>query len=268
MKNDEIRNQVRAGYGKVAGRSGNCCGGGESDERHAVQIGYGKEELEAIPEEANLGLGCGNPSAIAELSCGEVVLDLGSGAGMDAFLAASKVGESGHVIGVDMTSEMLGRARDASSRRGVSHFVEFRHGFIEELPVVDESVDVILSNCVINLSPDKERVFEEAYRVLKPGGRLAVSDICLSAPLPESILDIEAAYLACISGAMLAEDYEEAMKKAGFRNIEAERSDASAIIDGVCCDPVFRDSVDSISAEELEEVRERIWSYRYTAEKP
>lgn len=265
MNTDEIRNKIRAGYGEVAGRSSSCCG--DSDERQAIHIGYDKADLEAIPEDANLGLGCGNPSAIAEISEGEVVLDLGAGAGMDAFLAASKVGESGHVIGVDMTPEMLGRARDAASRRGVSHFVEFRHGFIEELPVVDESIDVILSNCVINLSTDKERVFQEAYRVLKPGGRLAVSDICLSAPLPESVLEVEAAYLACISGAMLAEEYEDAMARAGFINIEAERSDASVIIEGACNDPVFSDTVNNIAPEELEEVRQRIWSYQYTAEK-
>lgn len=268
MNSDEIREQVKAGYGELARRSGGgCCDVSADGEGHAIEIGYDEADLEVIPEEANLGLGCGNPSAIADLAEGEVVLDLGSGAGMDAFLAASKVGESGHVIGVDMTPEMLGRARDTASRRGVSHFVDFRRGVIEQLPVTDDSVDVVLSNCVINLSPDKERVFKEIYRVLKPGGRLAVSDICLTAPLPESVHEVDAAYIACISGAVLAEDYERAMTRAGFKQIEVERQDASAVIDGACADPVLGEAVDKFSDEELEAMREHVWSYRYTAEK-
>ncbi len=283
--NDDIRIRVKEGYGQAAHRSGEGCCGPSSDQRsspetsggccgssdqaddHALKIGYDEADLEAIPEEANLSLGCGNPAAIAELSEGETVLDLGSGAGMDAFLAAAKVGEAGHVIGVDMTPEMLGRARDTASRRGVNHFVEFRRGYIEDLPVTDESVDVILSNCVINLSPDKQKVFEEAWRVLKPGGRLAVSDICLSAPLPESIVELDAAYVACISGALVADDYEEAMRRAGFVNIEAERTDASALFDGSCSDPVVADAVNEVDPQDMEKLRDRLWSYRYTAEK-
>ncbi len=269
MSHENIRDDVRAGYGRAAQNAGSsCCGTGNPGKEHAIELGYSESDLEEIPDEANLGLGCGNPSAIADLSEGEVVLDLGSGAGMDAFLAASKVGESGQVIGVDMTTEMLGRARDTASRRGVSHFVEFRHGIIESLPVVDDSVDVVLSNCVINLSPDKERVFQEAFRVLKPGGRLAISDICLSAPLPEKVRKMEAAYIACVSGALLAKDYERAITEAGFENIQAERVDASAMLDGICADPVLCDTLDALNADEIEAVRERLWSYRYTAEKP
>ena len=273
MATRDIRDSVRDGYDQVVkdSKDSSCCGpaccvGGDREKR-ARDLGYSEIDLADIPDEANLGLGCGNPTAIAALSPGEVVLDLGSGAGMDAFLAASKVGETGRVIGVDMTPEMLGRARDAASRRGVSQFVEFRRGYIEDLPVIDNSVDVVISNCVINLSPDKQKVFQEAYRVLKPGGRLAVSDICLSAPLPESIRQQEAAYVACISGAMLAEDFERAIKEAGFVNIAAEPRDASALLDGTCCDPVLSEAIDELDPDDLKAARDRLWSYLYTAEK-
>ena len=275
--NDDIRTSVQEGYRRAAQESdgnsdpsessGGCCGPSTKADDHALNIGYDETDLEAIPDEANLSLGCGNPSAIANLREGQTVLDLGSGAGMDAFLAASKVGESGQVIGVDMTPEMLGRARDTATRRDVSHFVEFRQGYIEDLPVTDESVDVILSNCVINLSPKKQQVFREAHRVLRPGGRLAVSDICLSAPLPESVVDMESAYIACISGAILADDYREAMQRAGFVKIEAERSDASALLDGSASDPVVAEALEQVDPGDLDAVRERLWSYRYTAEK-
>ena len=274
MKNEDIREHVRSGYGEVARRSSSCCGTSSCCDddtpahKQAISLGYAKDDLAAIPEDANLGLGCGNPSAIAGLEPGETVLDLGSGAGMDAFLAASKVGETGQVIGVDMTPEMLARARDTASRRGVSHFVEFRRGLIEDLPVTSDSVDVILSNCVINLSPDKEKVFAEAFRVLKPGGRLAVSDIVLSEPLPEALLGIGASYTACISGAMLASDYKQTMEQAGFVDIEYTRSDAAFLVDGVCSDPVFEDAIEGVDPADLEAARENLWSYRYFARKP
>ena len=265
MDGEEIRQNVRDGYASVATRADTCCGVTPDRKLHARELGYEEADLKVIPDEANLGLGCGNPTAISQLSPGEVVLDLGSGAGMDAFLAASKVGESGHVIGVDMTPEMLARARSAATRRDVNHFVEFRCGMIEELPVTSQSVDVVISNCVINLSPDKRRVFREAYRVLKPGGRLAVSDICLSAPLPTSILELDGAYQACISGAMLADEYVEAIRRAGFVDVEATRRDASFLVDGLCADPVFQDALAKISPEELSSVRESLWSYRFFA---
>jgi arsenite methyltransferase len=181
-------------------------------------IGYTEEELKAIPEGANLGLGCGNPVAIASLKEGETVLDLGSGAGIDCFLAAKRVGPNGRVIGVDMTHEMLERARE-NARRTEYENVEFRLGEIEHLPVADNSIDVVISNCVINLSPDKGQVFNEAFRVLKPGGRLMVSDIVLTKELPEAIVNSIEAYIGCVAGAVLRDTYLEAIEAAGFKEI-------------------------------------------------
>jgi ubiquinone/menaquinone biosynthesis C-methylase UbiE len=182
-------------------------------------IGYTPEELKSIPENADLGLGCGNPAALAGLKKGETVLDLGSGAGIDCFLAAAKVGPSGRVIGVDMTPEMLDRARENARKNGYGN-VEFRLGEIENLPAADNSVDVIISNCVINLSTDKSRVFREAYRVLRPGGRMMVSDLALKKPLPKAIRDSVEAYVACIAGALIKDEYLGAVRAAGFKDIE------------------------------------------------
>ncbi|MGQ9705239.1 MAG: arsenite methyltransferase, partial [Actinomycetota bacterium] len=182
-------------------------------------LGYSREELESVPEGANLGLGCGNPVALASLREGETVLDLGSGSGLDCFLAARRVGEKGRVIGVDMTPEMLEGARENARRGGYSN-VEFRLGEIENLPVADASVDVVISNCVINLSPDKPRVFREAFRVLKPGGRLMVSDIVLEEELPEAVRRSRAAYISCVSGAVLRSEYLGMIEEAGFRDLE------------------------------------------------
>jgi len=182
-------------------------------------IGYTDEELASAPEGANLGLGCGNPTALASLVEGETVLDLGSGAGFDCFLAAQKVGDTGKVIGVDMTPEMIEKARKNAQMSNCAN-VEFRLGEIENLPVADNSVDVIISNCVINLSPDKERVFRDAFRVLKPGGRLMVSDIVLLKALPDFIRESVAAYVGCIAGAMLKDDYLAAIGKAGFQDVK------------------------------------------------
>jgi SAM-dependent methyltransferase len=181
------------------------------------KIGYTEEDLEAVPNGANLGLGCGNPVALASLKKGETVLDLGSGAGFDCFLAAQKVGAKGKVIGVDMTPEMLGKARE-NARKGKCKNVEFRLGEIENLPVADGSVDVIISNCVINLSPDKARVFAEAFRVLKPGGRLMVSDIVLLQELPEAVKNSVAACVGCLSGAVMKDEYLRLVKEAGFKD--------------------------------------------------
>jgi len=181
-------------------------------------IGYTDDELTSVPDGANLGLGCGNPIALASLSDGETVLDLGSGAGFDCFLAANKVGDSGKVIGIDMTPEMLEKARQNAEKGGYEN-VEFRLGEIENLPTADNSVDVVISNCVINLSPDKKRVFNEAFRVLKPGGRLMVSDITLLKELPEFIKNSIAAYVGCISGALIKDEYLGAIKSAGFQEV-------------------------------------------------
>jgi SAM-dependent methyltransferase len=281
MEKETIHETVREGYASIArgpagAGVGGCCGGdaaaggasAEAVRDYSRSLGYSDEELAHIPEEANMGLSCGNPTAIAQLRPGETVLDLGSGAGMDAFLAAQRVGETGRVIGVDMTPEMLARARDAASRQGVAHFVEFREGHIEQLPVVSGSVDVIISNCVINLSPDKPAVFREAYRVLKPGGRLAVSDICLSAPLPDSIMAAAASYIACIGGAMLAEDYLAAITDAGFTEVRWERTSADTVVQAACHDPVLAESIRSIDPADLSSLSGTIWSYRIEARKP
>ncbi len=204
-----------------------CCGPAPATSNDVSSViksfskaaGYTEKDLESVPEGANLGLGCGNPVALASLKEGETVLDLGSGGGFDCFLAAQRVGKTGKVIGVDMTPEMLHSARK-NAARGEFGNVEFRLGEIENLPVADTSVDVIISNCVINLSPDKERVFQEAFRVLKPGGRLMVSDMVLLGKLPDKLMESAAAYSFCIGGASLKNDYLGMMEKAGFHDVK------------------------------------------------
>ena len=205
-----IKDEIKDKYGALARTGGSCCGTGSScgsspASDASKKVGYSDDEISAVPDGANLGLGCGNPVAIASLRQGETVLDLGSGGGFDAFLAAKKVGPTGRVIGVDMTPEMIERATANAKAGGYSN-VEFRHGDIEALPVDDNSVDVIISNCVINLAPDKSRVFAEALRVLKPGGRFMVSDTVMTRPLPEAIQKSVAAYMGCVSGALMKED--------------------------------------------------------------
>jgi arsenite methyltransferase len=226
MKKEDIRSKVREGYGKIAsnsnsccGTTSSCCGKGNVIESIGEMIGYSKEELQSIPQNSNLGLGCGNPVAFAHLRKGDTVVDLGSGAGLDCFLAANIVGDKGKIIGVDMTQEMLEKARDNAREGGFTN-VEFRLGEIENLPVADNSVDVVISNCVINLSPDKERVFSEAFRILKSGGRLMVSDIVLTKELPGFLKDSVDAYVGCIAGAILVEEYQAAVSKAGFKDIQ------------------------------------------------
>jgi arsenite methyltransferase len=224
MKDDEIRRVVREGYAGIARREGSCCTPANpccvsTDAREiSKKIGYGEEELQSVPEGANLGLGCGNPVALASISEGETVLDLGSGAGFDCFLAAQKVGASGKVIGVDMTPEMIEKAR-RNAQKGNYENVEFRLGEIEHLPVADNSVDVIISNCVINLSPDKKQVFREAFRVLKSGGRVMVSDMVLLKELPDEVKESLEAYVGCLSGAILKEEYLRGIELAGFQDV-------------------------------------------------
>jgi SAM-dependent methyltransferase len=196
-----------------------CCPGADGAQITSEKIGYTNEELGSVPESANLGLGCGNPVALLSLVEGETVLDLGSGAGLDCFLAANRVGKSGEVIGVDMTPEMIDKARE-NARINEYENVEFRLGEIENIPAADGSVDAVISNCVINLSPDKNRVFNEAFRVLRPGGRLMVSDIVLLKELPESIKNSAAAYAGCVAGAMMREEYLEAVRQAGFQEVK------------------------------------------------
>ncbi len=223
MKAEETRKLVRDGYAKIAKQYGSCCSSTKSCCQGTLSakdiskgIGYTEEELKTAPEGANLGLGCGNPVAIASLREGETVLDLGSGAGFDCFLAANEVGPSGRVIGVDMTPEMVEKARENAQRNNYQN-VEFRLAEIEHLPVADDSVDVIISNCVINLSPDKGKVFREAFRVLKPGGRLMISDLVLLKELPNFLKNSARGYVGCISGAMLKEKYIETITAAGFQ---------------------------------------------------
>lgn len=219
---ERIRDMVSEGYARVVERATSCCGDRSSGADDAARkIGYADEQLEAVPDGANLGVGCGNPTAIDSLRPGEVVVDLGSGAGMDSFLAARQVGEGGRVIGIDMTDAMLEKARANAAKAGFDN-VEFREGIIEELPLEDESVDVILSNCVINLSPEKHRVYAEAYRVLKPGGRMMVSDVVLEQALPEKVLSSVDAYIGCVGGASLREEYLETIRRAGFSEVRVE----------------------------------------------
>lgn len=227
-KSEHIKEHVRKRYSEVARRSqerAGCCSGASccgalSMESYAASIGYTVEELGELPEHTvSASAGCGNPTALAALKEGEVVLDLGSGGGIDVFLASKKVGPSGRAIGVDMTQEMIDLASKSAAKMGVEN-VEFRLGEIEDLPVDNEAVDVIISNCVINLSPDKDRVFREAYRVLKPGGRITVSDIVTDGPLPEEIRENPDQWAACIAGALDQRDYIDKISKAGFQNVK------------------------------------------------
>lgn len=240
QKNDEIRSAVRENYGKVAvsggagcGCSSSSCCGAPNDakaEDIAVGLGYSGEDVAAVPEGANMGLGCGNPQAIASLQLGETVLDLGSGGGFDCFLAACAVGDTGHVIGVDMTPEMVAKSRRNAEKAGFAN-VDFRLGELEHLPVADGVVDVIISNCVINLSPEKEKVFSEAFRVLKSGGRLAISDVVATAEMPEEIKSDMAFHTGCIAGASSVEEIESMLRRASFVNIRINpKSESRAFI--------------------------------------
>ena len=217
MKEEKVRKMVREGYGKIAKSEKNGCGCGCGS--NISQLGYSPEELNAVPEGADLNLGCGNPVALASLKPGETVVDLGSGGGLDCFLASKKVGDKGHVIGVDMTAEMLDKAR-TNCKKGRYKNVEFRLGEIENLPVADNTADVIISNCVVNLSPNKLRVFGEAFRVLKPGGRLMISDLVLLKDISEDVKESVLAYVGCIAGAEMKADYIKMIGDAGFREVE------------------------------------------------
>jgi len=227
MEEKKIKEVVKRRYAQIAKQDQqSCCPScacGVSPLSQAEAIGYLREDLEHIPEEAVMGLGCSNPTTIADLKAGEVVLDLGSGAGVDVFLAANKVGSAGRVIGVDMTEEMIDKAEGIARTHGY-HNVEFRLGEIEKLPVEDKSVDVIISNCVINLSPDKSKVFHEAYRALKPGGKLTVSDIVSEGALPDEIKNDPEAWAGCIAGALEQQEYLKKIKKAGFGDVQVVSS--------------------------------------------
>ena len=261
MKKDETKKIVREGYAKVATQKSSCCspvnsccGTTDAAKDISKKIGYTDEELKAVPEGANLGLGCGNPTALASLKKGEVVLDLGSGPGLDCFLAADKVGKDGKVIGIDMTPEMLEKARTNAAKGNYSN-VEFRLGEIENLPVADNSVDVVISNCVINLSPDKESVFKETFRVLKPGGRIMVSDVVLSKELPDFIKDSVDAYVGCISGAIPKDNYLKTVSDVGFKEVSIV-SETSIPVDEWFNDPIAESVINKlkVSSEQAKEV--------------
>ncbi len=243
---ERIRETVRKGYADIAkGKQGCCCGSLSSD-KLAAAVGYIAEQLQSLPEGANMGLSCGNPTAVADMKPGQVVLDLGSGAGLDVFIAAKKVGPQGKSIGVDMTPEMLSKARASIStfaeKTGLSN-VEFRLGEIEHLPVADSSIDVVISNCVINLSPDKPQVWNEIARVLKLGGKVCVSDLALKKPLPKQLLDCAAALVSCVAGAVLVEETAEMAEQAGLKNIKIDEEAYSIDVLADCNDPLYREAI-------------------------
>ncbi len=277
MKEQEIKKAVRQRYARVAKQPSSgclgaspCCGGTDLTQNINISkaVGYSDEEMGSVPEGANLGLGCGNPVALASLKEGEVVLDLGAGAGFDCFLAAKKVGQKGKVIGVDMTPEMIDKARENARRDGYSN-VEFRLGEIENLPAADNSVDAVISNCVINLAPDKKRVFGEACRVLKPGGRLMISDLVLLKELPEVIKASIEAYVGCISGASMRDDYLGAMRAAGFEDVRVVE-ETSFPVDLMADDPAAKALMKDtgITAGTLKNVAKSVVSVKVEAIKP
>ena len=274
---ETVRQTVRQGYGQIAQSGGGCCDatptccGASSDASAnlAKHIGYTSEELAALPDGANMGLSCGNPNALADLKPGEVVLDLGAGGGFDVFIAGRKVGPTGRAIGVDMTPEMLAKARQGKTtyreRTGLDN-VEFRLGEIEHLPLADASVDVVISNCVINLSPDKPRVWREIARVLKPGGRVAVSDLALLQPLPAAILELVGALVGCVAGAVLTAETERMAREAGLADIQLNPK--SAYIDGMVDwqDPLYKNILAHLPAGA--KASDYLTSLEVTARKP
>jgi arsenite methyltransferase len=265
---EAVRDIVREGYAGIARNTGQCCGGATTNaDTIARRIGYSAEDVSAVPAGANLGLGCGNPLALANVEPGEIVLDLGSGAGFDALLAARLVGPTGRVVGIDMTPEMLARAGANADKAGVEN-VEFRLGYIEALPVEDATVDVVISNCVINLSPEKARVFAEAHRVLRPGGRLAISDLALKAPLPTELLRSVEAYIGCVAGAMLRDDYLAAIRRAGFERVEVgDEGSFGGLVD--LQSPEIRAAVaaDGLTTQDAERILEDVVSLKVVAYK-
>ncbi len=275
LKEEEIRKVVRKGYAKIVSSSGSCCtpaasccGGANTARDMSKRIGYTDDELETVPEGANLGLGCGNPVALASLRGGETVLDLGAGAGFDCFLASNKVGRNGKVIGVDMTPEMVEKARDNAKKGNYSN-VEFRLGEIENLPASDNSVDAVISNCVINLVPNKDRVFAETFRVLRPGGRIMISDIVLLKELPDSIRNSVEAYIGCLSGAIMKGKYVEAIEAAGFRDVKII-DETPFPVDLMANDPTGKTIIENsqISAADLKDMANSVVSVKVNAIKP
>ncbi len=272
MTKRKIKETVKERYSEIAsegssccGPSSSCCGSTDFLKEISRNIGYSDEELKTVPEGSNLGLGCGNPVALASLKEGETVLDLGSGAGLDCFLASQRVGEKGKVIGIDMTPEMVKKARENAKKGGYRN-VEFRLGEIENLPIADNSIDVVISNCVINLSPDKDKVFSEAYRVLKPGGRLMISDIVLLKELPEPLKENIDTYIGCISGAALKAEYLKKIESAGFKDVKVI-DETLFPIEFLTNDPNIKKIIENLGylSEKIEEISNSVVSIKVQA---
>ncbi len=275
MKEEKVKKVVREGYAKIAKKEASCCspvksccGGANPSESISKAIGYTDRELQEVPEGANLGLGCGNPVALASLKEGETVVDLGSGPGLDCFLAANKIGKTGKVIGVDMTPEMIEKARE-NCRKGKYDNVEFRLGEIENLPVADNFANAIISNCVINLVPDKKRVFRETFRVLRPGGRLMISDLVLLKELPDVIKNSVEAYVGCLSGAVMKDEYLNAIKAAGFKEVKVVE-ETSFPIELMASDSTAKALVEEmkIPMEKLKDIARSVVSIKVQGIKP
>ena len=265
-----MKDFVKKIYGSIAkGKKKSCCEAKASccsDTNVSQKIGYTKEELESIPKDADMGLGCGNPVALASLKEGEIVVDLGSGGGLDAFLAARKVGETGRVYGIDMTEEMIEKARKNAGKGNYAN-LEFKLGDIEKIPLEDGIADCIISNCVINLAENKQNVFNEAYRILKPGGRLMVSDMVLLSDLPEEMLKSAELYAGCISGALKKDDYLGKIKKAGFEDIEVLKEDSVQLLEYIGSDKVLNDIIGNMTQEEINKINNTVVSLKISAKK-
>jgi len=268
-KDEKIRQIIREGYTDIAKGKSSCCCGSSTPVKLAEAIGYTNEELKVLPDGANMGLSCGNPTVIADLKHGQTVLDLGSGGGFDVFIAAKKVGTTGKAIGVDMTPEMLSKSRQAiaafTKKTGLEN-VEFRLGEIEHLPVADNSIDVVISNCVINLSPDKQQVWNEIARVLKPGAKACISDLALKKPLPKEILKSAAALVSCVAGAVLVDETVEMARNAGLSGIKIEEKAHSIDVMADCNGPLYRRVKESLP--EGAKLSDYISSVTITAFKP
>jgi arsenite methyltransferase len=275
MDSKDIKDIVKDRYGKIAKQGTSCCGPATSccGNPNLVQIiskevGYSDEEIKAVPDGANLGLGCGNPLALSSIREGDTVLDLGSGAGFDCFLAASRVGKNGRVIGVDMTSEMIEKARE-NAKKGNYENVEFRLGEIEKLPATNGSVDLIISNCVINLSPDKGKVFQEAFRVLKPGGRIMISDIVILKELPSFIRGSIEAYIGCLSGAIKKDEYLQKIEGAGFQDVKV-MGETSFSVEFIINDPTIKAMIEKsgLPLEKVTNIADSVVSIKVHGVKP
>jgi arsenite methyltransferase len=268
MQEEKVRQSVREGYAQIATTGSGCCGSSQPG-KLAAGVGYSQEELADLPEGANMGLSCGNPTALADLKAGQVVLDLGSGAGFDVFIAAKKVGPTGKSIGVDMTPQMLDKARNSipvfQQKTGLSN-VGFRLGEIEHLPIADASVDVIISNCVINLSPDKPQVWREINRVLKPGGKACVSDLALKKPLPEAVRQMVTALVGCVAGAVTIDQTIKMAETAGLTNIQWTAKEYNVDVMEDCNDKLYQSVKQTLGPEA--KLSDYIVSANFTAQKP